>query len=508
MKPTRLYCVLPYLKTSHPVSVRGVAFRSSNDLEGLPAVSQRHLRTIFDMFFLRNDQRIGAMSYAVIDLGASRGADANVIQHLREAHVLLGYLYAGVDEKGRSGFPIEYADTYLFEPSSTINRTIIWQDEVTSDLRTPFNRRKDRREYLAGYEGLVNFRHNLWVIKGSRIYPRVPHFGLNIPQDLYLDLSTDAQKVGDEDPIVKLTRGERAWSERVEGRVFTAMQWYNRSCADETDEESAIVNLAIALECLLALPESEKVTDRFKETVVTLLGPIERLGLWLDQFYRTRSDIIHEGATEHIMFYAFDVDDRKKMAQRVSDIRKGVDRDRWSAYRTLTIYGRAVFRLCAKAILFGNQTAVEFNLDSMMLGTRDWFDRLTKCLQERSSDADAKLSCVAEALAHFDKLYYMSEGMLSRHDMVVYGRLLLTVFMDSGAQPRKDMRVLIEQIIRDDPDVPEQITRFAALSELLKGVQRVRGASPEALYTVRRYAEFVGDIMHRARVGEGLGSTS
>ncbi len=64
---TELFAVLPYLKTSAPVDIRGIRFRSSRDREGLPDKAREHLTNLFSLFFLRADHRISAITYAHLD---------------------------------------------------------------------------------------------------------------------------------------------------------------------------------------------------------------------------------------------------------------------------------------------------------------------------------------------------------------------------------------------------------------------------------------------------------
>ena len=57
-----VFALLPYLKTSESLSMRGIRFRSSDDLTDLAPEQQKHLKTLFSMFFLRDDLRITRMA--------------------------------------------------------------------------------------------------------------------------------------------------------------------------------------------------------------------------------------------------------------------------------------------------------------------------------------------------------------------------------------------------------------------------------------------------------------
>src|SRR5256884_7463524 len=97
------------------------------------------------------------------------------------------------------------------------------------------------------------------------------------------------------------------------------LEWHNRSTAEEVDERVALLNLAIAFESLLNL-ESDKVTGRFRETIMTLLGSSPRLDSWVDQFYNARSAVAHKGKTHHLMFYAMDWDKKRIESLNEKDI--------------------------------------------------------------------------------------------------------------------------------------------------------------------------------------------
>ena len=92
MSITELFAVLPYLKTSGPVDVRGIRFRSSKDLDGLPDQTKEHLSSLFSLFFLRINHRISEMVYARLDFTAGAEGFDDALMRLRQAHALIGYL--------------------------------------------------------------------------------------------------------------------------------------------------------------------------------------------------------------------------------------------------------------------------------------------------------------------------------------------------------------------------------------------------------------------------------
>jgi hypothetical protein len=148
-----------------------------------------------------------------------------------------------------------------------------------------------------GYDGMLNFIEHFWVVKGSRVYPPVPHITLNISQDLAADCGEFLQGGTGYELARLLTDDARHIGERL----FTALRWYNATNRAEASESEALVNLAIAFESLLDLPTGEK-TDRFVDSVSLLLGRVPRLKDWVRQFYDARSRVAHEGKLSQARF--------------------------------------------------------------------------------------------------------------------------------------------------------------------------------------------------------------
>src|SRR5258708_35007223 len=135
----------------------------------------------------------------------------------------------------------------------------------------------------------------------------------------------------------------------IEERIFTALEWHNKSTARDIEEEEALVYLSLAFESLLNLPQGTALSSRFKETVMVLLGSIPRLDSWLEQFYRARSAVVHEGRWPHVQFYAIDLD--KKRLERFYGIGKQNKQETESEYLSFATHVAAIFRLWLSAIL-------------------------------------------------------------------------------------------------------------------------------------------------------------
>jgi hypothetical protein len=71
--------------------------------------------------------------------------------------------------------------------------------------------------------------------------------------------------------------------------------------------------------------------------VSLLLGRVERLDTWAEQFYDARSDVTHEGETKRPDFAP-----QKQKGQTDA-----------APYQSHLIYGRQIFQLCVGVVLFG-----------------------------------------------------------------------------------------------------------------------------------------------------------
>lgn len=294
-----IYCVFPYLKTHGRIRLRGVEYRSSDDLDELEAEPREHLRTLCAMFFLGEDVQIRRMTCAYIPTGGDPIRQREAMKGAYEVQLLIGYLYSSPHPSGGVFLPAESSTLFILRPER-VPACLVWHEpgdgEDVTILREP-NRSEDGT--LEGYEGRRNDAGHLWVAEGSRVYPEMPHQTLNLSQtlagDVHRFLERDANWA-----FRRLFLGEASQQKtgQIRDRVFSGLEWYLRSCRDAISESEALVHLAIALESLLRVPSGERLTERFKDAVLTLIGPVPRLDSWLDQFYTARSKAVHEGVPQ------------------------------------------------------------------------------------------------------------------------------------------------------------------------------------------------------------------
>lgn len=291
-----LFAVFPYLKTSQPITVRGLQLRGSSDLDGLPSDAREQLTSLLSLFFLRDNLRIVQMTYAYLPATSDWERAYDFIERVGVAQTLIAYLYTAPHTGiGGTVLSFDHASVYLlhqervYESRAESESGLV--EDVSADTANTANM-PDKpsagggalRPYLAGFTGTLNQSTYVSVAAGMRIYPPPPHFWLNLAQDLYHDL----------DRYLSERRfwalHELLWSScakltDLEERVLTALDWYNRGTALGVSESVALLYLAVAFESLFKLERSEQSSQRFKETILTLLGPIPQLDSWLDQFY-------------------------------------------------------------------------------------------------------------------------------------------------------------------------------------------------------------------------------
>jgi hypothetical protein len=247
---------------------------------------------------------------------------------------------------------------------------------------------------VPGYYGRYNFLHPFWVVKNSRLYPPVPHIVLNQSQDLAYDLASCFQS----QRYRFLPELLQKPMTQAEERVLKAVRWFNRSNTLHGDEHSAILNLSVAFETLLGLPRDSK-TDRFVDAVSLLLGRVERLDNWAEQFYEVRSDVSHEGEATRLHFAP-----QRKKGQEDSVL-----------YQPHLVYGRQIFQLCTGAVLFGASLAEEAGIAEKFVTNEERLRLLCKTLDDASLTVAKRFKAIAQPVAMIDNYRFVAEtGLLIR----------------------------------------------------------------------------------------------
>jgi hypothetical protein len=466
-----MFAILPYLKTSGLVKVRGIEFRSSNDLKGLSDQVQEHLRALFSMFFLRANHRIKEMVYSHLDFSSSSAEEFDdMLKRLRQAHILIGYLYSSPQPKSdRPALDLEHSSLYLFNTFRTSNVLLSPSEGVEDITGQPPLSFEEQHKWVEGYAGLVNWNSHIWVAQGSRIFPSDVNFSLHPHQDLLSNLGELAE-IKHNWAIEELIKSEGESPNPLEPRLFTAIEWHNRSYSRDITEELALVFLAIAFESLLNLEQGEELSKRFKESVITLLGPIPRLDSWLDQFYNARSAIVHRGYWPHLRFYAVD----KKVVSKVYNPEKvGIDKEQVIVHRSLTSYGRRIFRACLNAILSGSQLAHKTQISTSLVHNQQRLEMMCKSLDEDRIPPAQRIRSVRRDVIECNNSWIEAEGYVKGESVLAVAKRLAQAYVDTSPSIPEEAISLLKDAI--GASTGERYEKFDKYLEFSSHIRNWRG---------------------------------
>jgi Apea-like HEPN len=390
------FVIFPYLKTSAEVSIGQLTFRSTDDPGDLPPAAAGHLREISKMLFMQDDLRIRSASYAAVPLIDLEGRDEEAVaalDNLAHLQAVVAYCYATPHPVFCDPFfRYEHASLAIFSPGKVVIFLVRPESHHHLDLVGPTNfPEPDSRGEIDGYRGLLNFKHHFWVINGSRLYPPIPQLGLNLSQDLAADFGQFIYDSSHLPLLLKLFDSPRSATSQ---RILRSIDWFNSSTSLTASEEESIVSLAIAFEALLGLPGIEEKTNRLVDSVALLLGRIPLLDSWVTQFYRARSEIVHEGHTARLRFVA------------------GGSTSKTSGplYHSLLAYGRQVFQMCVGTLLFGTMLAEKADLQEKLVTNQERFDEISRTLNDESIPPSERLRAVDAVVRTAERYRFVWES--------------------------------------------------------------------------------------------------
>jgi hypothetical protein len=463
-----LVAVFPYLKTRKLVRFRGLEFRCADDLEGLCESEKRDVEQIAALFFLRNGYRIACPTYAIIRFNDDKDKAAQLLR-LSEVHLLITYLYSAPDQVRCDVFlPQEHSAVFTFEKNPVCALLVRPDSNVVVDdsLNLP---EPNHRKEIDGWNVTRNLRETFYAAPELHIYPALGRMGLNMSQDLhahFMDGPVSSRNSG----IISLLQ---SWHGRMRGldRVKGAISWYNRSVSQIEDPEMEIVSLAIAFESLLGLDRAHRTTERFVESVQTLVGRDARLEAWLRQFYDARSSVVHTGQPEQIMFLATGK----------------------TPYRRLVDYGRHIFRACVETVLHGAAMADTIGIAELLTTNKERFDRVYATMAG-DGDAEKKLAAIAQDVDDIERNQYVVDNSLTVEVQInsvqkVAEQYLATIPAEQNGVLEALKKVAV---IKARGDRLATLDAIKVLDEEFKKVGHVEGQHwPHIHYVVRTLVETV-----------------
>lgn len=446
--------VFPFLKTSRPVRLGSLVFRSTDDLDGLPDDQAASVEEIADMLFALGNQRIEVASYAIsdrIDLD-SRGTPAR-LEEFGDIEAVVAYLYASPRHEFNNLFLTpENASIVLLTPNRVAEDLLRLRFNVVN-VDEPADLEADSIGFVDGYDGAIGLRHHFWVAPGSRVYGTTPHPVLNISQDLALDVERSWTRA-DYRLLFELLM-DRYREADLRNRVFTAVRWFNRANSEHREEAESFICLAVALETLLRLPRDAKKT-RFVDAIALLLGHVPRLEDWATQFYKARSRAVHEGNVGEVAFIT-----QSTLSKQKETI----------TYQSLLAYAREVFQLCLGTVLTGASLSSRADLEAKLITNSERFATVCRTLNDDSLSLVARLKRLDSLACEIARYQYVPDSGRAKAAMLDACRAAAKIVIDSGAEIAEGLRDAIGAMA-NAPRTDNHLKQLEALRTLVDEIKK------------------------------------
>jgi hypothetical protein len=221
------------------------------------------------------------------------------------------------------------------------------------------------------------------------------------------------------------------------------------------------VNLAIAFETLLALPETDKKTERLTDAISLLLGRLPKLDVWARQFYQTRSEVLHEGRARQLRF----------VAATSKKARDG------PLYHPLFSYGLQVFQLCVASLLVGARLAEKAGLEEKLETNQERFERVCRILDDRSVNAADRLRQCASIVAAIDRYRFVQESDLRIETMLAASRMAADALTAWDSSISVDLKERLQRLVTTKATA-DHYEELDALRELQDAIPKIE-SQPE-----------------------------
>ena len=260
------FIILPYATISRPLTVSGITFRSSDDLDGLDKDAVAHINTLCKLFYLNETLRLNRMiyHYSTEDTRPSYPLFRRKVWH---ASICLKYFARTQNPpsplpstySGPTDHPeIEIAEMFLFSPIYLTASHYFPQHPQENVVYTGSEPEDSYQRMLPGYGGVKLGPEGVGFSIGptGRIYtPSLAldshlsfRYGIDLAAAIY-----DALSHGSKWAIKAFMASDSEELTDLEKRVFKALDWYNQSCEYGIHPYKSLVFLAIAFEALLNL---------------------------------------------------------------------------------------------------------------------------------------------------------------------------------------------------------------------------------------------------------------
>ena len=445
--------LFPFLKTSLPIQIGSLEFRSTDDLSGLPGEQAESVAEITEMLFVWDNQRIEKATYSITDrIDLEYLSNISELDTIGEIETLVAYLYASPRYEFNDLFLTpEHANTLVLTPNR-VSTALLREHFNVVNLDGTENPNTESFEDVDGYDGILGLRHHFWVASGSRVYGTIPRPVLNISQDLFVDVQrslnrADYRFLFQIQPESSIDNGQR-------DRALTSVRWFNKANTRHREEAESFICLSVAFETLFQLPREEK-TDRLVDVISLLLGRVPRLNEWADQFYNARSSVVHEGSVNQMSF--------------IPNSNSGKDTSK-TEYQSLLAYGREIFQLCLGTILTGASLSSYADLESKLITNSERFEKVCKVLNDCSISNSARLIELETLARAINRYKYVPDSGLNTSAMLGACRVSAKVVMESGIEIAEELRNALSGVIRA-PKSENQIERLEALRLIVEVIK-------------------------------------
>ena len=446
--------LFPFLKTSSPVRLGSLEFRSTNDIDGLPKDQATSVAEIANMLFASGNQRIERASFAIVDRvdfgsgGAPVGLDV-----LSDIEAVVAYLYASPRHEFNDIFLTpEHASIVVLTPNR-VSALLLRSSVNVINVGENVDLETDAAGFVDGYDGIFGLRHYFWVAPGSRVYGTTPRPTLNISQDL----ASDVQRCARTDYRLLLqSLMEHGQNGDLRDQVFTAVRWFNRANSAHRTEAESFICLSVALETLLRVPHESK-RDRFVDAIALLLGRVPRLDDWATQFYEARSRAVHEGHVGQVAFVPQSALSKQKKA---------------TTYQSLLAYGRDVFQLCLGTVLTGASLSSNADLAAKLITNSERFETVCRTLDDDSLPLAMRLRQLDSLAREIQRYRYVPDTGLAMPAMLGACRAAARVTLESSTDNGEGLRNALAAMAdasRTDSCF-EQLDALRALVDELEGL--------------------------------------
>ncbi|MGB3479413.1 MAG: hypothetical protein WBB67_09655 [bacterium] len=230
------------------------------------STTKKLIMNLRKLFLKNNGQPISHFSYAITRIGSERGWLTLVKKFRKFTNILL------FEELSNSwaAEPVSYFHFFIFEftPNQRKNIADLNRYDASLNGETPVNFFIRKNKVIMRPPGYTHEQKSLSDIFGNKLF-----------QCLYLF-------------------ADHLFTKEEYPRFLRAIEWYNRSFYKPVgfDESEAIINLETAFESLFKVSNKgyeQAVFSQVKSGICNFLGSTPELRTWVDEFWKTRNQIVH-----------------------------------------------------------------------------------------------------------------------------------------------------------------------------------------------------------------------